>query len=188
MSVLTGHGARIVTGGKPVDGPRFAFENTVLRVTGDGFLAAPEALQTEAFGTVNLMIAARDVAQMIEIANHLQGNLTGSIYSDSAGRDDGDYARLAAALRPKVGRLLNDKMPTGVAVSPAMNHGGPYPATSHPGFTAVGIPASLLRFAALRCYDHVRPDRLPVELQDRNPTGKMWRFIGGAWTQQDVGG
>ena len=77
-------------------------------------------------------------------------------------------------------------MPTGVAVSPAMNHGGPYPATGHPGFTAVGIPASLLRFAALHCYDNVRPHRLPVELHDQNPTGKMWRFIDGQWSQRDV--
>jgi NADP-dependent aldehyde dehydrogenase len=89
-------------------------------------------------------------------------------------------------LRGKVGRLLNDKMPTGVAVSPAMNHGGPFPATGHPGFTAVGIPASLLRFAALRCYDAVRPHRLPPELANKNPTGKMWRLVDGNWSQGDV--
>jgi hypothetical protein len=64
------------------------------------------------------------------------------------------------------GRLLTDKMPTGFAVSPAMNHGGPYPATGHPGFTPVGIPASLRRFAALQCYDNVRPNRLPPPLRD----------------------
>ena len=58
-------------------------------------------------------------------------------------------------------------MPTGVAVSPAMNHGGPYPATGHPGFTAVGIPASLRRFAMLHCYDGVRPNRLPQALRDK---------------------
>jgi NADP-dependent aldehyde dehydrogenase len=68
---------------------------------------------------------------------------------------------LAPVLRRKVGRLLNDKMPTGVAVSPAMNHGGPYPATAHPGFTSVGIPTSIARFTALQSYDNVRPDRLP---------------------------
>jgi alpha-ketoglutaric semialdehyde dehydrogenase len=77
-------------------------------------------------------------------------------------------------------------MPIGVAVSPAMNHGGPFPATGHSGFTSVGIPASFSRFAALRCYDHVRPNRLPVELRDRNPTGDMWRQIDGAWTKDDV--
>jgi NADP-dependent aldehyde dehydrogenase len=77
-------------------------------------------------------------------------------------------------------------MPTGVAVSPAMNHGGPFPATGHPGFTAVGIPAALRRFAMLQCYDNVRPARLPPGLQDRNPNGKMWRWIDGRWTTADV--
>jgi NADP-dependent aldehyde dehydrogenase len=83
--------------------------------------------------------------------------------------------------------LLNDKMPTGVAVSPAMNHGGPFPATSHPGFTAVGIPASIRRFAALECYDNVRATRLPASLADKNPNGVMWRLIDGRFTQADVG-
>ena len=91
-------------------------------------------------------------------------------------------------MRSQVGRLLNDKMPTGVAVSAAMNHGGPFPATGHPGFTAVGIPASLRRFGMLECYDAVRPHRLPPILQDKNPAGKAWRLIDGVWSQKDVGG
>ncbi len=77
-------------------------------------------------------------------------------------------------------------MPTGVAVSPAMNHGGPYPATGHPGFTAVGIPAALLRFTALECYDNVAGQRLPDVLRDKNPNPRTWRFIDGNWTQADV--
>jgi lysophospholipase L1-like esterase len=89
-------------------------------------------------------------------------------------------------LRSRVGRLLNDKMPTGVAVTPAMNHGGPFPATGHPGFTAVGIPAALRRFAMLQCFDNVRPARLPIALQNKNPNGKMWRLIDGNWSQGDV--
>jgi NADP-dependent aldehyde dehydrogenase len=84
--------------------------------------------------------------------------------------------------------LLNDKMPTGVAVSAAMNHGGPFPATGHPGFTAVGIPASLRRFAMLQCFDNVRPARLPAALQNQNSHGKMWRLIDGQWTQADIAG
>ena len=42
------------------------------------------------------------------------------------------------------------------------------------------------RFAALYCYDNVRPARLPAELQDQNPTGQMWRLVNGAWTQADI--
>ena len=77
-------------------------------------------------------------------------------------------------------------MPTGVAVSPAMNHGGPFPATGHPGFTAVGIPAAMIRFGMLQSFDNVRPDRLPPALQDKSPNGQMWRLIDGVWTKNDV--
>ncbi|MEZ5952494.1 MAG: hypothetical protein R3C12_25545 [Planctomycetaceae bacterium] len=56
-------------------------------------------------------------------------------------------------------------MPTGVAVSPAMNHGGPYPATGHAGFTAVGLPASIRRFSMLQSYDNVPEHRLPPLLK-----------------------
>jgi len=86
-------------------------------------------------------------------------------------------------LREKTGRLLNDKMPTGVAVNPAMNHGGPYPTTSHPGFTAVGIPYAMTRFAALQCYDGVRQERLPDILKDNISNLHTWRSINGAWIQ-----
>ena len=120
------------------------------------------------------------------MASSFEGNLTGTIYSDREGGDDALYARVERHLRRRVGRLLNDKMPTGVAVTPAMNHGGPYPATGHPGFTAVGIPGSVRRFAMLECYDNVREPRLPAELRDRNP-GSVWRQIDGAWTQADAG-
>jgi NADP-dependent aldehyde dehydrogenase len=72
-------------------------------------------------------------------------------------------------------------MPTGVAVSPAMNHGGPYPSTGHPGFTAVGIPAALHRFAMLQCFDQVRAGRLPAVLRDEPPHDRVWRLVDGEW-------
>jgi NADP-dependent aldehyde dehydrogenase len=180
-------GAETVTGdtAPPPDGCRFP--NTLLRVTGRAFLAAPDALQTEAFGAAALAVVVRDGHEAAAVIDQLEGNLTGSIYSDQGDADGALYADLAPRLRHRVGRLLNDKMPTGVAVSPAMNHGGPYPATGHPGFTAVGIPASLRRFAALHCYDNVREQRLPPALRDKNPNGRMWRLIDGVWSQRDVG-
>ncbi|OYW10972.1 MAG: ketoglutarate semialdehyde dehydrogenase, partial [Planctomycetales bacterium 12-60-4] len=121
-------------------------------------------LQTEAFGNSSLIVVADSPEELLHTAQYLEGNLTGAVYSAADGSDDSLYAQLEDVLRPKVGRLLNDKMPTGVAVVPAMNHGGPFPATGHPGFTAVGIPASLKRFARLACYDGVRPHRLPASL------------------------
>jgi NADP-dependent aldehyde dehydrogenase len=183
---LREHGAELVVGGEPVEGPSYRFANTLLRVDGARFLDNPHALQTEAFGVVSLLVFAEDVEQMMEIARHLEGSLTGSFYTHTGGGDDPIYDKVAPIVREKVGRLLNDKMPTGVAVVPAMNHGGPYPATGHPGFTAVGIPAAMLRFGALHSYDNVRHHRLPPELQNTNPTGRMWRYINGEWTRRDV--
>lgn len=183
---LVSLGAELLIGDNQPDGPGYRFENALLSVSGQRLLDHPEGLQSEAFGSVSLLVLADDDGQMASIVSSLEGSLTGTIYSDTRGRDDDLYGRIEPLLRQKVGRLINDRMPTGVAVSPAMNHGGPYPATGHPGFTAVGIPASLLRFTALHCYDNVRPQRLPEELRDRNPTGRMYRLIDGEWTRRDV--
>ena len=185
VKILLDAGASLVTGGEPGGGKGICFQNTLLRVSGQQFLAHPEVFQTEAFGNGSLFVVADSLAQMVEIAEALEGNLTGSIYSDTAGSDDHDYVAIEKVLRTRVGRLLNDKMPTGVAVSAAMNHGGPYPATGHPGFTAVGVPASITRFGMLQSYDAVRPNRLPPVLQNKNP-GNVWRRINGDWTTADV--
>lgn len=186
IGVLKSAGAVELVGGPTGSGNGFSCSNTVLSIDGDKFLSDPEVFQTEAFGNAALFVVARDLDQTCQIIEAMEGNLTGCVYSAQSGTDDAAYDRVAESLRPKVGRLLNDKMPTGVAVSPAMNHGGPFPATGHPGFTAVGIPAALVRFAMLECYDNVRPGRLPACLADTNPTGKMWRQVDGQWSQADI--
>lgn len=186
VSQLRAAGAQVVAGGSKGGGQGASYANTLLRAPGELFLERAEALQTEAFGNASLAVVADDAPQLAAILDRIEGNLTGTIYSHSGASDDALYADLEPRLRTKVGRLLNDRMPTGVAVSPAMNHGGPYPATGHPGFTAVGIPASLRRFALLACYDQVREPRLPPALRNKNPTGSTWRSIDGVWTQADV--
>ncbi len=185
LKFLQKEGAQLVVGGAVVDGHDSKHQPTLLKVTGDQFLSKMTQFQEEAFGSSSLFVIVKDVAQMIVIAGQLQGNLTGSLYSSRDGSDDEIYNRLAPLVNRNVGRLLNDKMPTGVAVSSAMNHGGPFPATGHPGFTAVGMPASVRRFSMLCCYDNVRPERLPVELQDKNPGG-IPRFVDDQWTTNDI--
>lgn len=187
VAVLAKHGAEVLTGGDSVEADGFMFQNTLLRVSGEQFVADPAALQTEAFGNAATVIVAQDQAEAASVLSHIEGSLTGSFYTAADGSDEELYHTLEPILRPRVGRLLNDKMPTGVAVSPAMNHGGPYPATGHPGWTSVGIPAALRRFAMLQCFDNVRPERLPKALRDENPNGTMWRYIDGEWTQGNAG-
>lgn len=185
VKTLASHGASIEVGGHAGGGKGASFQNTLLRTSGFNFLKEPHALQTETFGNSTLFVECQSIAELLQVIEILEGNLTGSIYSDATGKDDSDYATIAPALRQRVGRLLNDKMPTGVAVSAAMNHGGPFPATGHPGFTAVGIPASIHRFGMLQSYDNVREARLPDTLKNRNPGG-VWRYVDGAWTLADV--
>lgn len=166
IGALQKAGAKLITGGKNVPGKGARYASTLLRVSGKDFLAAALDLQREAFGNEVMVIVAADATELLQVLEHLEGQLTGTVYSAASGADDALYARIEPVLRRRVGRLLNDKMPTGVAVSPAMNHGGPFPATGHPGFTAVGIPTSIVRFAALHSYDNVREDRLPACLRE----------------------
>lgn len=184
---LVAAGAQLIGRGTGETSPGFRGRPALLRVSASHFLQDPAKFQAEMFGPAALVVVADDEHELTAVASHLHASLTCSFYTSSKGTDDAAYARLLPIIAQKSGRILNDKMPTGVAVSPAMMHGGPFPAGGHPGFTAVGFPASVRRFGALKCYDNVRADRLPVSLRDENPTGKMWRMIDGSWSQASVG-
>ena len=181
VEALVDAGASLIAGGKSTAGPGYCYANTLLRTTGAKFLSHPHELQREIFGNATMAVTIESTEELREILSLLEGNLTGTIYSSKSGADDAIYNVIEPLLRQKVGRLLNDKMPTGVAVSPAMNHGGPFPATSHPGFTSVGIPAALTRFALLQCYDGVRESRLPAVLRNEIHNPATWRSINGEW-------
>lgn len=140
-------------------------------------LQSPEPV--DLFGPISVIVWYDDLAQLRNALRLLDGDLTGSLWADDA--DEGAYAAVEPVLRERVGRLLNDKVPTGVAIVPGMNHGGPYPATSNPHFSAIGPPGSLRRFAMLQCYDNVRDHRLPLALRGANPLG-LDRLIDGRWT------
>ncbi|EQD76084.1 ketoglutarate semialdehyde dehydrogenase [mine drainage metagenome] len=165
----------------------FQTQPALYRTDARTFLANRRALESEAFGPASLIVQAVDMADMLAIADHLAGQLTATIVSATDGSDDAQYEPLARRLRHRAGRLLNDKMPTGVVVSPAMNHGGPYPATNHPGQTAIGLPGAVRRLSALHCYDAVRAGRLPPELRDSNPNPALWRSVDGVWTLESIG-
>ena len=185
VAKLVAAGADLLAGGTPEPGPRVAFANTLLRVSGAKYLTQPDVFQTEMFGASTLFVIAQSTEEAARILCTLEGNLTGTIYTAASPIASNDYRSIAGVLRARVGRLLNNKMPTGVAVSPAMNHGGPFPSTGHPGFTAVGIPAALHRFAMLQCFDNVPDERLPALLRDRN-VKNAWRLVDGQWTRADL--
>ena len=187
VATLRQAGAAVLAGGASGQVGGFRFAPTLLCVDARDFIDRPQALQTEAFGPVGLLVRVGDAQEMVQVAQAFQGNLTGTLYRASDGGDDAAWQAIAPVLRARVGRLINSKMPTGVAVSAAQNHGGPFPSTAHPGFTAVGMPGAIRRFAALHSYDAVPDALLPVELRDTNPAG-VQRLVDGVWTTASLGG
>jgi NADP-dependent aldehyde dehydrogenase len=145
------------------------------------FLAHPEAA-TEAFGPFALVIAADDIDQMIVCANALEGQLTATLLGTDA--DIASAGKLIEAAENIAGRLIVNGFPTGVEVSPAMNHGGPYPATTDVRFTSVGT-AAILRFVRPVCYQGFADTLLPAELHNANPTGIL-RTVNGVLTRDAV--
>lgn len=109
---------------------------------------------TEAFGPLGIVVAVEGDAQLVDFARSLDGQLAATMVSDEA--DATTRATLLGILRFKAGRILDEAMPTGVAVSPAMVHGGPFPATGDARFSAVGLPEAAKRFTKLLCLDRVR--------------------------------
>jgi NADP-dependent aldehyde dehydrogenase len=111
-------------------------------ITGDQFIANPQ-FQEEVFGPFSLVVKCKNLQELEQVINHLEGQLTGSIFAQA---DDYELIEpLIHAFKSKVGRLLFNDVPTGVEVSAAMTHGGPYPAASDSRFTAVG-PGSIYRW------------------------------------------
>ena len=134
------------------------------------------------FGPATLLVEADDEADLEATVRALDGHLTGTVW----GTDDEIVARpaLVAALTRRVGRLIVRGFPTGVEVSPAMQHGGPYPATTDARSTSVGT-AAIERFARPVCFQDAPEAVLPLELRDENPRG-VWRLVDGALTRDPV--
>ena len=150
---------------------------SVAVTTAANFLAHP-ALATEAFGPFTLVITGETPAELTACARALEGQLTATLHGNAD--DLAAAAPLVALLEQKAGRLVLNAFPTGVEVSPAMNHGGPSPAASDARFTSVGT-AALLRFARPVCYQSFPAALLPAALQDANPLGLM-RLVNGKLT------
>ena len=145
------------------------------------FLLDPH-LSGEIFGPATLLVqhSHRDV--LFGIARGLEGHLTATVHGTDA--DLREYAELISVLEEKVGRLIFNGFPTGVEVTHAMVHGGPYPATSDGRSTSVGSQA-ILRFVRPVCYQGFPDASLPDELKDGNPLG-IWRMVDGEMSREVV--
>ena len=135
--------------------------------SGDDWLVNKE-LAKEVFGPMGMIIRAKDIQQMRDIALSLQGQLTCTLFIDES--DHKTAKELLPILERKTGRILINGFPTGVEVCDAMVHGGPYPASTNFGATSVGSMA-IRRFLRPVCYQDVPDDLLPMDLFAPNIVG-----------------
>jgi NADP-dependent aldehyde dehydrogenase len=150
---------------------------TLLAVTHDVFRTTP-ALQEEHFGPMAVVIFCAP-GEMQGAAASLPGSLTATVHAEPS--DEAWVSPLADTLARTAGRLVWNGYPTGVAVIPAMHHGGPYPSSTSPAHTSVGTTA-IRRFLRPVAWQSVPEARLPEALRDGNPLG-IQRSIDGRWTR-----
>ncbi len=154
---------------------------TVATVKADQFLANDQ-LGHEVFGPFGLVVTYDSPEEAVAIAKTLQGQLTTTVLA--APDDISNHQDLIAVLTDKCGRLLLNGYPTGVEVCYAMQHGGPYPASTDSRFTSVG-PDAVKRFLRPLSYQNWPDEFLPDELKNANPLG-IWRTVNGGLTKEIV--
>lgn len=151
------------------------------RVKGEDFLRN-HTLREEYFGPASIHVVAKDKAQLLEIANLLDGQLTAGIWCTD--EDIDSFGPLFQILERKAGRLMINGAPTGVEVCHAMVHGGPFPATTDARSTSVGTQA-IYRFTRPVSYQNYPEKLLPAELRDANAT-RIWRKVDGELTKKSL--
>jgi len=127
----------------------------------------------EVFGPCSVGVIANNKSELLKLANELEGHLTATVHGTP--EDFVEYAELFTILQDKAGRVVINGFPTGVEVTHAMVHGGPFPATTDSRSTSVGTTA-IYRFTRPVCFQDFPNNLLPDALKDGNPL-KINRLI-----------
>lgn len=163
-------GVRSVLGpAVPATGPGWVAAPMLLAVDAPTLLARPELL-AECFGPAAILVEYGSPDQLLAALAVLPGSLTATLHALPVAEADLVGAVLDRLTR-LAGRVIFDGWPTGVAVTWAMQHGGPWPATTNAGHTSVGVTA-MRRFQRPVVYQSAPPALLPPPLRDDNP----WRI------------
>jgi acyl-CoA reductase-like NAD-dependent aldehyde dehydrogenase len=154
------------------DAPRpatagFALPAAVFTTSSEALRAHPE-LRDERFGPLALLVSYGDLDDLLDTLDVLPGQLTATLHATDADRELG--RTIAEHLLPRAGRLIYNGVPTGVSVTAAMQHGGPYPATTAAAHTSVGTAATK-RFLRPVVWQNAPDWMLPEPLRDGNPLG-----------------
>lgn len=163
---------------QPLGGTEGAFDfppaPALSHTTAAAMTADPEGLITECFGPAALVASYESEDELLAVAEALDGQLTATIQGEDSDAVAPELVRLLAG---KAGRVLWNHWPTGVSVTYAQQHGGPYPATTAPTSTSVGT-AGISRFLRPVAYQGMPAHLLPAALRNGNPLGVPQRVNG----------
>lgn len=146
--------------GKDVGGPGFYSSAQVFVLSASTALTRHQALHIECFGPTGIVVTYSSLNEVIEILSKLEGALVGSLFAAS---DDAGNSEILSTLASMCGRVAFNAWPTGVAVTDGQHHGGPYPASTSPLHTSVGVNA-ILRFLRPVTFQGL-PDELAIALK-----------------------
>ncbi|WP_036283229.1 aldehyde dehydrogenase (NADP(+)) [Microbacterium luticocti] len=169
-TVLAAPGVRVLAEGvvRVDDADQCWVTPTLVEVDLDTLLAHRDELLEESFGPLSVIVRYPDAAALPAVHRDLfGGNLTSTLHATDADTDT--VRELVQALAATSGRVLFGGWPTGVSVTSAMQHGGPFPATTTDA-TSVGT-AAITRFLRGVAYQNAPQALLPAPLRDDNP----WR-------------
>ncbi len=139
-------------------------------------------LQHEVFGPFSLVVQCASMEELTKVIQSLDGQLTGTVLGNK--EELSANSNLVSSLQSRVGRLIHNGVPTGVEVCGAMQHGGPYPATTDTRFTSVGDDA-VERWVRPVAFQNWPDDMLPESLQNDNPLNLL-RKLNGNFTSQRI--
>ena len=149
---------------------------TIVSVSLDLLRSHRDTLIEEAFGPLSIIVEYEQEADLVASAEDLfEGNLTGTIHA-ADGEESATLRALVDCIAKQSGRVIFDGWPTGVSVTPAMQHGGPWPATTSDSATSVGT-AAISRFLRAVAYQDAPQALLPPPLRDANPWGVPQRRL-----------
>ncbi|MDR3711998.1 MAG: aldehyde dehydrogenase (NADP(+)) [Puia sp.] len=154
---------------------------TIASATATAFFNNP-LLHQEVFGPYSIVIRCKDTAEMTRVATHLEGQLTSTLMATE--NDLRGQEALVNAVQHICGRLIVNGVPTGVRVGLAMQHGGPFPATTDSRFSSVGADG-IKRFVRPLCFQGWPDALLPDALKNDNPLG-IWRTVNDVLTKDKV--
>ncbi|WP_333820523.1 aldehyde dehydrogenase (NADP(+)) [Ohtaekwangia sp.] len=145
------------------------------------FIANP-ILKEEVFGPYSLIVKCEDEEELKRVVQSLKGQLTATVFG--LPQELPVYREVIGLLQTRCGRLICNGVPTGVEVTKAMQHGGPYPSSTDSKFTSVGTDA-IYRFVRPVCFQDFPEALLPPELQNKNELN-IWRCVNNTWTRAAI--